>query len=101
VRHAEPHHLALGLDLERAARVAVGLELGPELVSPSQYQGSRRIDLQNLARVGQSPVRKLEPPRRPLAPVALQTRPEPILLRELRVGERLPELFGVVRMYVT
>src|SRR6516165_7008245 len=63
VHDRQLHDLARLLDLNRAARVALFVQLGPELVAPSEDQPLRLLDLDNLARVSDPAIGEDQLPR--------------------------------------
>ncbi|BAB51072.1 mll4411 [Mesorhizobium japonicum MAFF 303099] len=88
------HQLAVLFYGEGAARVAVFLDLRHPLIAPFDDQAPRRVDLEDLARVGDAAVGEDQFPAGADLPLALLIGAEEELPVELRVGQRLPELFG-------
>jgi hypothetical protein len=92
VGDGEPDRACGGLQLHRAERRALGLELRLVLVQPADHQAPRRVGLDDLAGVGDATVALHHLPGGSRAPLAFAARAEPVLLHELRVGQRRPEL---------
>jgi hypothetical protein len=46
------------LQIDGAARISFGLQLRPKFVAPFEYEAPRQIDLDNLAGVGDPPIRE-------------------------------------------
>src|SRR5437867_9463938 len=78
------HHTALRFDLDRAACIAFRLEIGHELVAPFDDDALERIDVEDLAGVGDATIGEDDLPGRALLPVSFLMGAEPILPVELR-----------------
>src|SRR5690242_4197720 len=80
------------LELHRAEGIAFGLELRLVHMPPADDQAPGRVGFDDFAGVGDFPVGVEHFPRRAGGPLAFAVHAEPVLLLELRVGQRRPQL---------
>ena len=90
----ELHHVAFLFDDEGATRVAIGLHVRHELIAPFDDQAPWRIDLEDLAAVGDAAVGDRPSSTPSLSSSRSASGAEQVLPVEFRVGQRLPELLG-------
>src|SRR6185312_15051482 len=80
VGDGKPDGRSEALQLQRAQRLALRLQLGLGLMTPADHQPPWRLGFEDLARIGDGTAGLHHLPSRSWRPVALATGAEPILL---------------------